>query len=171
MIIMEKEKLLDYVAPCSLLCYACPSLKTGTVAECARKLHNYWEGFCEFRSKHLPEESRDKWHAEFNAFDNTLQFLGGASCPGCRNNPPSSKAGWGCLDGCVIPACAKAHGVDFCAECNDFPCREAKDFFATLGDDSITASWESETRRLREIGLEAYFEEKKDVSHYIRYKK
>ena len=35
---MEKEKLLDCVAPCSLLCYACPSFIDGPVSECAKKI-------------------------------------------------------------------------------------------------------------------------------------
>lgn len=166
---MGNEILLDYVAPCSLLCYACPSLKNGPVSECAKRLHNYWEGYCEFRSEYLPEENRSAWHSEFNAFDNTLHFLGGASCPGCRNNPPSNKGGWGCLEGCVIPTCVKERGVDFCAECDEFPCQKAKNFFAThnwTGED-----WENGNRRIKEVGINAYFDEKKDVSHYIHYKK
>lgn len=165
---MEKGKLLQYVAPCSLLCYACGSFKDGPVSECARRLHTYWEGYCEFRSRYLPEESRSAWHTEFKAFDDTLQYLGGASCPGCRNNPPSNKGTWGCLEGCVPQACVKEHGVDFCAECDEFPCQKAKDFFTT--HENLVDEWESGNRRIKEVGAEAYFEEKKDISHYIRYK-
>jgi hypothetical protein len=72
---MEKEKLLDCVAPCSLLCYACPSFIDGPVSECARRLHNYWDGFCEFKSKYLSEKECRAWHSEFKAFDDTLIYL------------------------------------------------------------------------------------------------
>lgn len=156
---MEKEKLLDYVAPCSIPCYSCISFKDGPASEGARRVYNYSEGWCEFRSAYVPEEKREEWIKETKRFRDGLKFLGGASCPGCRNNPPSNKDGWGYLEGCVIPACVKEHGVDFCAECDEFPCDKICDKIR-----------ESGSRRIKEIGIEAYFEEKKDVSHYIRYK-
>lgn len=34
----------------------------------------------------------------------------------------------------------------------------------------IAGDWENGSKRLREIGLEAYFEEKKSVSHYVSWK-
>jgi hypothetical protein len=115
-------------------------------------------------------EKREEWDKWFDTFQNTLQYLCGASCPGCRNNHPSNKEEkWGHLEGCVIPACVKERGVDFCAECDEFPCQKEKDFCAThnmSGED-----WENGSRRIKEIGIEAYFEEKKDVSHCIRHKK
>jgi hypothetical protein len=132
-------------------------------------VYNYSDGWDEFWSALLPEEEREEWHKWFNTFQNTLQYLGGASCPGCRNNPPSNKDGWGCLEGCVIPACVKERGVDFCAECDEFPCQKAKDFFTT--PEMTSSYWENGSRRIKEVGIEAYFEEKKDVSHYIHYKK
>lgn len=165
---MEKEKLLHYVAPCSLLCYACMSFKDGPSSEGAKNVYKYSDGWGEFWSALLPEEKREEWRKEFDTFQNTLQYLGGASCPGCRNNPPSNKEGWGCLAGCVIPACVKERGVDFCAECDEFPCQKAKDFFAThnrTGD-----GWENGSRRIKKVGVDVYFEEKKDISHYIYYK-
>lgn len=166
---MEKEKLLNYIAPCSLLCNTCISLKDGPYSEGARNVYKYSDGWGEFWSVRLSEEKRQEWHKEWKWFQDTLQYLGGASCPGCRNNPPSNKEGWGCLEGCVIPACAKERRVDFCAECDEFPCQKAKDFFASKKSDLI--DWENGNRRIKEIGLNAYFEEKKDVSHYIHCKK
>jgi hypothetical protein len=150
--------------------YSCPSFEHGSVGESARKLHNYWEGYCEFRSEHLPEEQREAWQAEFSAFDGTLRFLGGASCPGCRNSPPSEKDGWGCLEGCFIPACARERGVDFCAECDAFPCQKAREFFGAKGG-NLYREWENGNRRIREVGAEIFFREMKDISHYIHYKK
>ncbi|MCL2772587.1 MAG: DUF3795 domain-containing protein [Oscillospiraceae bacterium] len=153
---MEKEKLLNYIAPCSLLCYTCMSFKDGPSSTSAKKVYNYSDGWGEFYNTLIPEEKREEAYKEFSAFQNTLKFLGGASCPGCRNNPQSNKSGWGCAEGCVIPACVKEHGVDFCAECDEFPCQTCDN---------------TGSKRIKEIGIEAYFEEMKDISHYIRYKK
>jgi hypothetical protein len=167
---MEKSKLLDFIAPCSLLCYSCMSFKDGPSPEGAKNVYKYSDGWGEFWSALLPEDKREEWNIWFKSFQNTLRYLGGASCPGCRNSPPSNKdGGCGCLEGCVIPACVKERGVDFCAECNEFPCQKAKDFFAT--HNSTGEDWENGSSRIKEIGVEAYFDEKKNVSHYIRFKK
>ena len=163
---MEKEKLPDYVAPCSLLCYTCMGFKDGPISECAKKLYIYTEGICEFRSAHMSEEQREEWHSFFHEYHDTLKNLSGTSCPGCRNNPVSCSA----FEGCVIPACVKERGVDFCAECDAFPCQKARDFFAAR-DEELSRVWENGSRRLKEVGMDAYFEEKKDISHYIHYKK
>jgi len=40
---MEREKLLQCVAPCSLLCYTCPAFQNGGIAKCASKLCKYFE--------------------------------------------------------------------------------------------------------------------------------
>lgn len=164
---MEKGKLLEYIAPCALLCYSCPSYGKGPVSEAARKLYRYWQGYDVFRGMYLPENQREAWYKEFATFTGTLQFLGGASCPGCRNNPPSEKDGWGCVDGCVIPACAKEHGVDFCAECSEFPCEKAETFFVSTNHCCTGEEWKKRTLEMRKVGAETYFEENKEVSHYI----
>jgi len=164
---MEKEQLLDHIAPCSLLCHTCMSRKGGLSSEGAKNVYKYSDGWGEFYSALLPEEKREEWHREFDTFQSTLQFLGGALCPGCRNDPPSNKDGkWGCLEGCPVPICAKERGVDFCAECGEFPCQKGKDFFA-----AGVIGWERGNGRIKEIGVEAYFEEMRDVSHYIGFKK
>lgn len=163
---MKKEKLLHYIAPCSLLCYTCLALKDGAFSECSPRLSGYCEGVCEFLSLNMPEDERDKFHLFFNEFQNALKQLSGGMCHGCRNVPSSKK---GCIKGCVIPDCAQERGVDFCAECNEFPCQKAKDFFATHSN-KITKIWEDGSKRIKEIGIEAYFEEKKNLSHYIHYK-
>ncbi len=164
---MEKKSLLECIAPCALLCYSCPSYGKGPASESARKLCRYWQGYDVFRAMYLPESEREAWYKEFGTFMGTLAYLGSASCPGCRNNPPSEKDGWGCVDGCVIPACAKEHGVDFCADCGEFPCKKAEEFFISTNHGCTGDEWKKRTLRMREIGAEAYFEESREASHYI----
>ena len=161
---MERDKLLQYIAPCSLLCYTCMGLRNGPIAECAKTLHNLSEGISEFFSAHTPEEKRHEQLAFFTEFRNALQNFSGAFCPGCRNNSASCPA----YEGCVIPACVQERGIDFCAQCNEFPCPKVKDYF-DAHDELIYPVWVNGNKRIREVGIEAYFEEKKDVSHYIHY--
>lgn len=163
---MEKQKLLDAIAPCSLLCHTCPGLRDGAVAQCARKLCAYFEGYYDFNDQNLPEEHKG-WLPEFAGFRDRLEGYGKSECVGCRNKPV---AGAGCIEGCVVPDCVKAHAVDFCAECPEFPCQKARDFFATVNN-VIGRDWEQGSSRLREVGAARYFDEKKDLSHYISYRK
>lgn len=160
---MNNETLLDYVAPCSLLCYTCTGFGKGPVTESARKLHCYLEGFGEMRGAHMSGKEQEDWLAYFDGFRNTLTQICG-TCPGCRKGP-----GDGCIEGCVIPACVRERGVAFCAECGVFPCEKARDFFAAY-DERIGRVWEAGSRRLREVGPEAYFKEKRHISHYMHYK-
>ena len=163
---MDKQQLLHYVAPCSLFCYTCPALKDGAVSECAQKLCNYLEGYYDFNDENIPEKYRS-WLPEFESFYKKLEGYTKSRCPGCRDNP---SPGAGCVEGCVVPSCVKEHEVDYCAECSEFPCQKAKDFFLTLNI-VIERDWELGNKRIKEIGIEEYFNEKKEVSHYISYKK
>jgi hypothetical protein len=163
---MDKQELLHNVAPCSLFCYTCPALKDGAISECAKKLCNYFEGYYDFNDANIPDQYRS-WLSEFEAFYKNLSGYTKSQCPGCRNNP---SPGAGCIEGCIVPNCVKDHGVDFCADCSEFPCKKAKDFFLTINN--VTANdWEKGNFRIREIGIENYFNEKKDISHYISFKK
>lgn len=162
----SKQDLLNYIAPCSLLCYTCPALKDGAISECAVKLCNYFEGYYDFNDANIPEQYR-WWLDEFESFHKKLEKYTASKCPGCRNNPIS---GLGCIEGCIVPKCAKMHGVDYCAECSDFPCEEAKDFFANINM-IIGQDWENGNKRIIEVGIERYYDEKKNISHYISYKK
>lgn len=133
---MEKQKLLELTAPCSLLCYTCTAYKDGPVGECAKKLYSYLDGFGEMRGQFLSEEGRKTWMAQFVEFCSTLQHIGGV-CPGCR-----MEAGPGCIQGCPVPGCISEKGVDFCGECPEFPCQKAGDFF-TAQNPRIAAAWEA----------------------------
>lgn len=42
----------------------------------------------------------------------------------------------------MVPICVKEHGIDYCAECSEFPCKKAQDFFSTIND-VIGNDWES----------------------------
>lgn len=157
---MDHKELLHYIAPCSLFCYTCPALKGGAIAKCAAKLNHYFEGCYVFNDKNTPKE-HNAWLKDQKTFEDTLRHYANGSCPGCRENPVDT----GCVPDCVVPACVKAKGIDFCSECPDFPCQRAKDFFRSVND-TIGPDWEEGSRRLQQIGAQAYFEERKDVPHY-----
>lgn len=117
---MERETLLDFVAPCSLVCYTCTGFQEGVVAQCAQALHRHLDGFGELRGRGMEAEARREWDRYFADFRGTLDFLGAASCPGCRKGALQGC----CIPGCPVPACAGEQGVDFCGEARIFPVKK-----------------------------------------------
>lgn len=160
-----RNKLLPYIAPCSLLCYTCPAYKDGLIAETAKSLATHFEGYYDFNSTALPEEYRS-WLPEFQQFHEKLKHYENRPCGGCRSFP----SGTGCIDGCVVPNCIHEKGIEFCAECNEFPCEKGKSFFHSIND-VILNDWLQGNTRIAEVGIEIYFDEKKKLSHYEGYKK
>lgn len=158
--------LWHYIAPCSLLCYTCPALKDGAISQCATKLCKYFEGYYDFNDANIPEQYRT-WLTEFKAFEQKLRGYTERPCPGCRNQPEGNV---GCIPNCYVLHCTKEKGVDYCADCDAFPCKEAKAFYQTINS-VIGTDWERGNQKIAEIGVEAFFEEMKEVSHYISYKK
>lgn len=101
----KKNKLLKYVAPCSLLCYTCSAYCEGVICQASQQLVKYTEGMREFYAKHCVNEidNHDAFIGEIKKYSNGL-------CKGCRNGGHN-----GCsIAGCCIPTCIVEHDVDYC---------------------------------------------------------
>lgn len=145
---MTDKEILQYVAPCSLLCYTCAGYKEGVIAESASTLRHYLTGVEDFGS----EERRAIYRTVFTK----LEQFAHSSCPGCRNSEKRECM----IAGCVIPQCIKEKGIAFCGECNEFPC-DKNDF-----SPKIQQKWINGNRRIAEAGAVKYFAENKEVPHY-----
>jgi hypothetical protein len=60
-----------------------------------------------------------------------------------------------------VVVCYKEKGVDFCFQCSEFPCDK------TNFDPHLNNRWLQMNERMNAIGVEAYFEETKDVCRYL----
>ena len=78
-------------------------------------------------------------------------------CHGCR----AEKRSYWCKDICKIKPCADEKKIDFCIECNDYPCDMLQDF--QKARPHRIELWENQ-RRIAEIGYEKWFSEK--IKHY-----
>lgn len=160
---ISREQILDCVAPCSLLCYSCPGFTRGVTFELSSKLYNYFEGFYEFQVKYLPEEFKSRADL-FKKFEEYLLRFTKPKCNGCRHNPNPESS----IKGCFIFECTQEHGVDYCGECSIFPCSKVD---TTLFNPDVYNRWIKGNKRIREVGVEQFFEEEKDKSHYIDFVK
>ena len=154
---MKKSEILDKVAPCSLICHSCSGYRNGVICESSKTLLKYLEGIKEFYEKHMPciVES-------YSNFEGVLNMYSTAPCSGCRSTEHN-----GCsIKGCFLMECTKEHGVDFCGECNEFPCRKTKELF----EEEVYEKWLDGNQQIREHGIESFWENNFKKPHYKAYK-
>ena len=148
---MEREDLLRKIAPCSLVCHTCTASKEGVIRCRAAEMLGLLEGFDTVAEKlvdHMPPLAK---YADFRL---VLNSFAEASCEGCRGE----QSPW---PDCPIAPCARSKGVDYCFECDEFPCQRVGADFA------LRERWLRGTRRMREIGAAAYCAEVEGRSHYL----
>lgn len=147
---MKKEEMLKKIAPCGLLCYTCTAAKDGAIQIHSRTLLRLLESFDGFAVQFSEHEPRLKKYPDFKE---VLQFFAEASCDGCRDGD--------CMyPGCPVWPCIKEKGYDFCFECETFPCEKVE------SESPLRLKWLNANERMKEVGVETYFEEAKDKSHY-----
>ncbi len=159
---MERQAILDAIAPCALCCYTCPAKKDGILAQTARTLYKYHEGYCAFLRSALPKRCKRICKAE-SVFLDRLEQKAQASCNGCRDG----ERGKYCIRNCFVSACAAEHGVDFCGECDEFPCDKGKELFAR--SERVLEDWLAGNERIRAVGAQRYYEEVISRSHYASF--
>lgn len=155
---MEKSEITKKVAPCSLMCHTCSAYNDGIICASAKTLLKYLEGIKEFYEVHMPDAVES-----YNNFEGVLSIYAGASCSGCRSTEHN-----GCsIEGCFLLECTKNHGVDFCGECNEFPCKKTQGLFEEI----VYRQWLEGNQQIREYGIEAFWKNNSEHPHYKPYKK
>ena len=125
---MNKNDILQKVAPCSLMCHTCSGYNNGVICESSKTLLKYLDGMKEFYEKHMPDAVQS-----YSTFDEILNIYSAAPCSGCRSTGHN-----GCsIKGCFLLECTKSHGVDFCGECNEFPCERTTELF----EEEVDKQW------------------------------
>ena len=89
----------------------------------------------------------------YPAFKEMTAFFAQASCPGCRTGQRGHPQ-------CTVKTCPRPQGVDFCGQCQAFPCNKM-DF-----DPNLKQRWIEINTRIKQVGPEQYYEETKDLPRY-----
>ncbi|MFW9829809.1 MAG: DUF3795 domain-containing protein [Promethearchaeota archaeon] len=148
---MKYEEILERLAPCGLNCYKCYAHSNGEIRKNSTSLLNllgsfdvYAERFSSFLPifKHYP------------SFKELLSYFTKENCNGCRKGT--------CIyPDCQVKDCSKEKRVDFCFQCDEFPCDK------TNFDPHLKRRWLKMNNRMKEIGVESYYNETKDKPRYI----
>jgi hypothetical protein len=91
--------------------------------------------------------------AHYEEFLEVLSFFRGADCQGCR-------AGGSQLSFCSARQCFREKGVDFCFECDEYPCSRNR------YPENLLERWRWNNDRMREVGVERYYREQSEKARY-----
>jgi hypothetical protein len=147
---MEYTAILDFLAPCGLSCCKCFAYTKGDISSHSKELQKLLGSFdiyAERFSTFLPE------FRDYPSFKKMLAYFATPDCIGCRQGTCK-------YPNCGVVDCYKGKGVDFCFQCDDFPCDK------TNFDPHLEKRWLQMNTRMKEIGVEAYYEETKDLCRY-----
>lgn len=72
-------------------------------------------------------------------------------CNGCRSERKSASC-----QNCYISDCATVINIDFCVECNEYPCKELQDFQSKMPHRKNL--WNSQSR-IKQVGWEKWHDE------------
>ncbi len=147
---MDYEEILNILAPSGLNCIKCVSYENGPVRKSARELQALLNGFgtyAERFSSFVPAFSK------YPSFEEVLAVLVGVDCAGCRDNETKHPH-------CGIARCHKEKNVDFCFQCTEYPCDPEG------MDSDLHRRWLEMNNRMKEVGVEAYYEETEDKPRY-----
>ena len=153
---MNKTELLARIAPCSLLCHTCGAYADGVMAELSRELLHYTQGVVEFEGRY--DENRAQ---QMQTVRDMLAHYANAPCGGCRDARNCRCS----IAGCDLRDCTRAHGVDFCGQCAEFPCEKPRTFFEPI----VYEQWLRGGEEIRQKGIEAYWEAHRSTPHYLPY--
>jgi hypothetical protein len=147
---MKHKDILDKLAPCGLNCYKCFANSEGRIRETSTKLKSFLGSFdiyAERFSSFLPIFKK------YPSFKALLTYLAEENCPGCRKGS--------CLyPDCGVRDCYKEKKIHFCFQCDEFPCEKIN------FDDHLKQRWIKINKTMREIGVESYYQETKDLPRY-----
>ena len=147
---MEYNNILQILAPCGLNCRKCQMYAEGDIKQHAtelKRLLGSFDSYAERFSQFLPV------YGNYPPFKELLVHFSRANCKGCRQGDCK-------YPNCGVAKCSKSKGVDFCFQCQEFPCNKSN------FDPNLHERWIRMNRRMRELGVEAYYEETKDRPRY-----
>ncbi|OGW42407.1 MAG: hypothetical protein A2010_13955 [Nitrospirae bacterium GWD2_57_9] len=145
------DEIKKILAPCGLNCSKCQAYSEGDIKKHATELKNLLGSFDIYAdrfAKFLPV------FGNYPAFKELLNQFSKANCRGCRQGDCK-------YPNCGVASCYKSKGVDFCFQCPDFPCTK------TNFDPNLHQRWIKMNQRMKEIGVEAYYEETKNMPRYV----
>ena len=148
-----RQDILKALGPCGLNCEKCFAHEDGDIRKYSLKLIEKLGDFALYakRFESLLDAPIFKKYPDFRIM---LEYLASENCKGCR------KENCKLFKDCEVRNCHQQKNIDFCFQCNDYPCNK------TNFDSALNKRWTKLNDRIREIGVEKYYAETKDMPRY-----
>ncbi len=147
---MEYKEVVGRIAPCGLDCSRCADYAGGEIPKLSLRLGELLNGY--LRVAKIKEEINPIFTG-YPQFEEVLKSFAQAACSGCRGNNVL------CPIECAAGECSKEKGVDFCFQCEEFPCSKKI-------APQIQARWLKFNLRMKEIGVEEFYREQSRFPRY-----
>lgn len=147
---MEYKDILEILAPCGLNCRKCFAFSEGKISMLSKKLQELlgaFDRYAERFSVFLPV------FKNYPSFKELLAYFTQSDCKGCRSGTCK-------YPNCGVITCYQKKGVDFCFQCDEFPCEK------TNFDSDLKYRWIQMNNWMKEMGVESYFQEIADLPRY-----
>lgn len=149
----KPEFIKKRLAPCGLHCGKSFAFIDGDIRNYSNRLKQSLGNFDVYATRFV-ELLHEPVFKKYPEFKDVLQHLTTADCHGCRAEKCKL------FTNCKVRACSEEKNVDFCFQCKEFPCSY------TGFDEHLYQRHVEINKRLKEIGVEAYYQEVKDLSRY-----
>ncbi|MEN6349514.1 MAG: DUF3795 domain-containing protein [Syntrophomonas sp.] len=147
---MEYEEVVKRIAPCGLDCSRCADYAGGEIRKLSARLSELINGYSRVAKV---KEGIKPVFAGYPQFEEVLNSFTQAACSGCRGNNVL------CPVECAAGKCSKEKGLDFCFQCEEFPCTKKIDV-------QVQGRWLKFNQRMKEIGVEEFYQEQNKLSRY-----
>jgi len=147
------EFVKQMLGPCGLNCGKCFAYADGEIHILSKQLESAFGNFDNYAVR-FEEMLEQPVFAKYPDFKEFLQFLTTTQCEGCRKEKCKL------FKTCNVRPCSEEKGVDFCFQCESFPC-EVTGFDTDLYKRHVAIN-----NRMKEIGVEKYYDEIKNLSRY-----
>jgi len=144
-----QNDLINKFGPCGLLCEKCFAYNNGQIKLHAEQLKTNLGNFDNYAKRFVTLLNEPVFN-KYADFKELLNLLSSNNCEGCRKQECHL----------FIDCCYKDKKVDYCYQCEDFPCEN------TGFDDNLKQRWLKINQKIKEIGLENYYNEIKDKPRY-----
>lgn len=142
---MNYEKIRASLAPCGLSCEKCFASADGDIRRHSLKLNERLGNFGPYAQRYETLLG-DPVFKKYPAFREMLDFFVSENCKGCRKEQCKL------FKDCGVRPCHQEMGVDFCYQCDEFPCTK------TGFDENLYQAWVRINEIIRTKGLEEYYE-------------
>ncbi|OIO84956.1 MAG: hypothetical protein AUK32_07915 [Candidatus Aquicultor secundus] len=147
---MYDELIVKDLAACGLNCARCVKYSDGLTKKLSTELLAALEG----HDKVAERLSKfDETLKNYPAFKEMLLWFSAGDCHGCRNGVSG-------FPGCSAKTCHREKGVTFCFECDEYSCNRNN-----YGPE-LDAKWKAINNKMKEIGVEAYYQEQAKSPRY-----